>query len=228
MFIPSQQIINKRDAVLRLANQLGVDGVIKAYPKKASASQLTHKIALEAIKLDLTSETVAFLEANCNIPFAKDNRSSSEYGLSLIYGWFIEDIIVKWLEDNRFTVNKIGADSQRVFLKARNITTDLDIEVTNTITGKTEKFDIYNDSRDYWVKNDKMDVRENKWNALVNHSAAMLCISSAGFAIIDTTMPHKMAQNPLWGGKMAATIQGVKKHLKTPQEALQSLSDRLS
>jgi hypothetical protein len=227
MLISSQQLINKRDAVVRLASELGVHGVISSYPKKAAQNQLTYKMAMEAIKLDISNETIVIIEENCNIPFAKDGRSSLEYGLSLIFGWFIEDIIVKWLEDNELIVNKIGSDANRVFLKARNITTDLDIEVLNPLTGKSEKFDIYNDSRDYWVKNNKMDVRENKWNALVREQAAMLCISSAGFAIIDTTMPYEMAQNPLWGGKTAASIQGVKNHLKSPQEALQSLLGRL-
>jgi hypothetical protein len=228
MITITKQLTSKRDAVLALANQLSVSGVIAAYPREAFNGRLTYKMALEAVNLEVSEETVSILEANCNIPFAKDGRSSAEYGLSLIYGWLIEDIIVKWLSDNNLTVNKIGADSQRQFLKAKSITTDLDIEVINPATGKSEKFDIYNDSRDYWVKNNKMDIRENKWNALVKHSAAMLCISSAGFAIIDTTSSHTMAQNPLWGGKMAATIQGVKDSLKTPQEALQSLLDRLS
>jgi hypothetical protein len=228
MINPTQQLINKRDAVILLASQLGVKGVISSYPKTGKTNQLTYKMAIEAINLTVSKETIDFLEAHCNIPFAKDGRSSAEYGLSLIYGWFIEDIIVKWLKDNGLTVNKIGSDCNREFLKAGNITTDLDIEVINPKTGKSEKFDIYNDSRDYWVKNNKMDVRENKWNALIRDSAAMLCISSSGFAIIDSKMPHTMAQNPLWGGKMSATILGVKDMLKSPQEALQSLIQRVS
>lgn len=203
----------KTEAVKTLAESLKVNGVIDSYPH-TNDNGLTRKIALEAITLNLSPSTETLLSNAGNISYVKDNRSATAYILDLIYGWFVEDIIIAHLKEEGIEVKLVGADAKRQFLKSGSISSDLDIEVTYP-NGNTERFDIYFDSNGYWAKYNKIDIRESKWKTLVKHNAAMICISNEGVAIIDTnTEGVVIAPNNAWGGKPSATITNIKHKLQ--------------
>lgn len=223
----TEKIVNKNKAVKQLAKTLNVSGVINSYPKETFNGRLNYQIAKEAATLNFTPETIKILSEVGNISFTKDARTAAAYAYDLIIGWFVEDIIIAYLENQGFTVIKIGADADRRFLKQGSIKSDLDIEIFNPKTGEKERFDIYFDSNGYWAKYDKIDIRESKWNTLVKNNAAMICLSNEGIAIIDINTEHTIAPNPLWGNKNSATIKGIKHMLNHAQNLTQALTERL-
>lgn len=221
----SDKIIRKAEAINTLAASLGVTGVIANYPKEEWSGRLNYSIAKQAATLMLTQKTLNILSEVGNIGFNRDSRKAYEYALDLIYGWMVEDIIIAYLTDNGFSVNKVGADHERRFLKQGAITSDLDIEIITA--SKSVKYDVYFDSNGYWAKYDKIDIRESKWNTLVKNDAAMICVSLEGVAIIDTNTDHTIAPNGAWGGKNAATVKGIKSQLKHAHSLVQSLTDHI-
>lgn len=220
------KIINKRNAVKTLAETLNVKGVISSYPKEAFNGRLNYQIALESATLNFTDDTVDILSTVGNISFNRDSRKAAHYALDLVYGWQVEDIIAKHLHTNGLTVNFIGADRERKFLKSGAITSDLDLRVANKDI--TADFDVFFDANNYWAKNDKIDIRKSKWNTLLKQNAAMICVSNAGFAIIDTNNTHTITANPLWGGKESATITGIKNQLQPLELLADTLKQRLT
>ena len=122
-----------------------------------------------------------------------------------------EDAVIEYLLQNGFDVEKMGADSERVFLKSSKITTDIDVNITYGEDSKM--FDIYFDSQGYWAKYDKIDIRESKWKSISRDGTSIICVSNQGFAIIDSDSKHSFGPNPLWGGKNCATIIGIKSQL---------------
>jgi hypothetical protein len=136
-----------------------------------------------------------------------------------------EDAVIEYLLQNNFQVEKMGADSERVFLKSSKITTDIDIKVT--YKGKSQIFDIYFDSQGYWAKYDKIDIRESKWKSISKDGSSVICASNQGFAIIDSDSKHSFGPNPLWGGKNCATINGIKSQLVEKDEFVELLKSKI-
>ena len=217
--------IRKSEAVKQLAASLGISGIIASYPKEEWTGRLNYSVALQASTLMFTQETLDILSEVGNIGFNRDNRKAADYALDLIYGWMVEDIIIAYLTQKGFTVNKTGVDFERRFLKSGAIKSDLDIEIIKS--GKSVQYDVYFDSNGYWAKYDKVDIRESKWNTLVKNNAAMICVSLEGVAIIDTNTDHTIAPNGAWGGKNSATIKGIKGQLKHAHSLAQSLTEHI-
>ena len=213
MKIENQKLIDKRDSLIRLAEKVGVDyeTIPFMYPRGSFDRMLTYQVALEAFKLDMSPEHQERLNDICNIPFNRDNRSAAEYAIDLIYGWFAEDIIIEFLLSNGFDVIRTGIDREREFLSSGRIKSDLDIMVTHKENARY--FDIYFDSSNYWDKTDKIDIRESKWNMIIKEDSSIICISNAGFGIIDAGSEYTLGPNPLWGGKNCATVKGIKSQL---------------
>lgn len=196
-----------------LAEKLGmsIDEIPFMYPDEKFSTKLTKDLATQALNLKMDKFHSSRLEQLCNIKFNRDNRTEVEYAIDLIYGWFVEDLISEYLQGKGFKVQLSGVDREREFLSSGQIKSDLDLHVSRG--GKTRYFDVYFDSQNYWEKNNKMDVRESKWNTIMKENASIICVSNAGFAIIDGDSEHTFAPNPLWGGKKCATIKGIKSQL---------------
>ena len=206
-------MISKRDSLISLCKKLGISKqeLIYAYPDEAFVNYLTKSLADQALNLNISKDYEEKLNSLCNISYNKDARTPVEYAIDLIFGWMVEDSIAAFLEQNNFEVEKMGADSERAFLQSGRITTDIDAKIS--IDGKSKTFDIYFDSQGYWEKYDKIDIRESKWKAISKDGSAVICVSNAGFAIIDCDSEHTFGPNPLWGGKKCATINGIKSKL---------------
>jgi hypothetical protein len=227
MKIENQKLIDKRDSLIRLAEKVGVDcdTIPFMYPRIPFDRTLTYEVALEALKLDMSPEHQTRLNDICNIPFNRDNRSAAEYAIDLIYGWFAEDIIIEFLLAEGFDVIRTGVDREREFLSSGRIKSDLDIMVT--YKGNARYFDIYFDSSNYWDKTDKIDIRESKWNMIIKEDSSVICVSNAGFGIIDATSKYTLGPNPLWGGKNCATVKGIKSQLTNVDKFIIELKKKI-
>lgn len=181
------------------------------YPNETFVNYLTMSLADQALYLQVSEEYSKKLESLCNISYNRDARTPVEYAIDLIFGWIVEDVVIEYLLLNGFNVEKIGADSERVFLSSGNITTDNDVRIE--YSGKSKEFDIYFDSQGYWTKYDKIDIRESKWKSITKDGISIICVSNQGFAIIDSDSEYSFGPNPLWGGKNCATIKGIKSQL---------------
>ena len=195
------------------------------YPNEAFVNYLTKALAEQALALDISEEYSRRLESLCNITYNRDARTPVEYAIDLIYGWMIEDALIEYLLQNNFEVEKMGADSERVFLKSGKITTDIDVNIT--CGGMSKMFDIYFDSQGYWTKYDKIDIRESKWKSVSKDGISIICVSNQGFAIIDSDSKHSFGPNPLWGGKNCATINGIKSQLVEKDQFIGLLKSKI-
>lgn len=218
----------KRDSLYQLARTLGVDldAIPYNYPNEPFTDHLTQKVANQALDFEMDTEVYNRLSELCNMTYNRDIRSAGDYGVDLIYGWLAEDIVVEYLKSNDFEVEMQGVDSQRYFLSSGQIKSDIDLLISKD--GRSRNYDVYFDSQGYWNKTDRLDLRESKWNELTKSGAGVLCISNYGFAVVDATSNYTMRPNPLWGGKMCATIEGIKVLLVSkddfPQVLLESMT----
>ena len=227
MKIENKKLIDKRDSVIRLAEKVGVDAntIPFLYPRGKFDRKLTYDVAKGALELDMSKEHQKRLDEICNIPFNKDNRTATEYAIDLIYGWFVEDIFADFLQMNRFDIVKTGIDREREFLSSGRIKSDLDMLIT--FNSRSRYFDIYFDSSDYWQKTNKIDIRESKWNTILKEDSSIICVSNAGFGIIDAESDYTLGPNSLWGGKTCATVLGIKDKLLSVDDFIVELKNRL-
>ena len=209
----NEKLLNKKNSLLVLSTKLGqhVDDIPFMYPDEVFTNYLTRNLAKQALNLKVDDFTKLRLHSVCNIPFNKDGRTAEEYAIDLIYGWFVEDLMLEFLLGKGFKVTKTGADKDRDFLPAGKIKTDMDLEIT--YNGNTKSYDIYFDSQGYWNKTDRIDFRESKWKALEKHNAGVICVSNFGFALLDTNCEYTFGPNGAWGGKNCATVKGIKDKL---------------
>lgn len=218
----------KRDSLYQLSRTLGVDldAIPYNYPNEPFTDHLTQKVANQALDFEMDESVYDRLSELCNMTYNRDIRSAGDYGVDLIYGWLSEDIVIEFLLNNDFTVDKQGVDSERHFLQSNAIKSDIDILISKD--GKSRNYDVYFDSQGYWNKTDRLDLRESKWKELTKTGAGVLCISNYGFAIVDATSDYSMRPNPLWGGKVCATVEGIKDLLVDEQQFLKVLLEDLT
>ncbi len=218
----------KRDSLYQLARTLEVDldAIPYNYPNEPFTDHLTQKVANQALDFEMDTEVYNQLSELCNMTYNRDIRSAGDYGVDLIYGWLAEDIIIDFLRSKDFQVEMQGVDSQRYFLAMGEIKSDIDLSITKG--SNTRNYDVYFDSQGYWNKTDRLDLRESKWNELSKTGAGVLCISNYGFAVVDSTSNYTMRPNPLWGGKMCATVEGIKTLLVDKDAFLEVLLESLT
>lgn len=224
----NNKLIAKRDSLISICEKLGIpsEEIPFMYPDIPFSNFLTRELATQAMNLDVSKKNSKRLDELCNIPFNRDNRTATEYAIDLIYGWFIEDIVIEYLLQNKLDVVKTGADREREFLSSGRIKSDLDVLVA--YKGKSRYFDIYFDSGNYWQKTDKIDIRESKWKTIVNENSSIICVSNAGFAIIDGDSEFTIGPNSLWGGKNAATVKGIKDKLVDIETFTKNLKNKIA
>ena len=90
-----------------------------------------------------------------------DRRSPLDYGLDLLYGWIIEDIIEKLLINKGFDVFISSADADREFLPSKLIKASSDFHISKK-TVKRE-VEILVDWKETWSRYNHLDLRDNKY-----------------------------------------------------------------
>jgi hypothetical protein len=225
--IVNDKLRAKRDSLFLLSEKLGihVDEIPFMYPDQVFDKSLTRKLAQQALNLTVDDFHSERLDKLCDIRFNRDARTAAEYAIDLIYGWFVEDLVLEYLQLKGFKVKKQGVDKDREFLPNSKIKSDIDLEV---FVGKASRlFDVYFDSQGYWQKNNKLDIRESKWKELEKTNSSVLCISNFGFGIIDSSSEHTFGPNPLWGGKNSATIKGIKDKLTDLDQFTKNIKEKI-
>jgi hypothetical protein len=182
--------------------------ILEQYPDEEFNNRLNKKIVEETLEFKFSDETVANLNRVCDISFTKDKRTPFEYALDLIVGWLMEDTLVAFLDDNEIHAKKIGVDAGRDFLTGAQINSTADLLIDGI------ECDVYFDSQGVWETENSMDVRETKWNYLKSNGGAIICISEAGFAIVETSKENpNVWENHRWGFKRAVSINDMRDRL---------------
>ena len=119
---------------------------------------------------------------NSDLATHRDVRSSVEYATELITGWIVEDAFVKWLGGLGLECELKGNDSSRELLtSASMISTKPDIHLT-----RSNRFiELIADYHDYWHKNRRCHLRNDKYRNLVEEQAVLIGISQHGIHLID-------------------------------------------
>jgi len=158
-----------------------------------------------------------------------DRRSPLDYGLDLVYGWIIEDIIEKLLSNSGFDVVVSSADANREFLTSSMIKSSSDFLVSKN--GQRREIEILVDWKETWFKYNHLDLRDNKYLNLKNNNAILLGVSpqSNNFLLIDLSKPNlPFRENFIKAyNKNGFSIMDVQKYLIDFNEAILRLDKLL-
>ena len=159
-----------------------------------------------------------------------DRRSPLDYGLDLLYGWIIEDIIEKLLFNNGFDVFISSADADREFLPSKLIKANSDFHISKK--GVEREVEILVDWKETWSKYNHLDLRDNKYLNLKKNNAILFGVApqSNNFLIIDLSKPNlPFKENFIKAyGKKGFSIMDVKKYLMNFDEVILKLNKLLN
>jgi len=202
----------KRNAVYQALDMFNieVEQILFEYPDGKFDKITTRKLVNEAMSMNISKTHEDRLNELCSSQFSKESRTPVEYALNLIYGWLIEDCIYLWLVQHGYNVEKTGADKDREFLSGRKISAGEDLSIEEKPT------DIFCDMDGYWSKNNTMDIRMSKYNKLKSDGLIIGVSPKNGqVTVIDlkNETDIEIRNNPLWGGREVATLNGVSSKL---------------
>lgn len=105
----------------------------------------------------------------------RDGRSPMEYARDLVSSWIFEDYMVQKFNGLGYNLHLSGKDKERVILSHSKVGSDSDVifEYDNYKLN----IEIMNDYSNYWERNKTLDLRDNKFNKLLQTSSVLLAIS---------------------------------------------------
>lgn len=178
----------KIDACLKAVNMLGVSvkKIVKKYRSQIMPdSSISREDLFEGIMdKNPTRDHFDYVTNKCNLVHHMDSRTAFEYGVDLILGWIIEDAAILALSQNGQVAVLSGEDRYREFLNPRKISTQPDIRLS--IKGRDRYIEIFADWKGTWGKQNHADLRDNKYNKLLQENAILFGISpidQTGFVI---------------------------------------------
>ena len=182
----------------------------------------------QVIKGTLTDDSKTFLNDIGNVDaHQNDNRNYVEYCIDLILGWLNEDAILNSILKQNIPASLFGVDANREFLKLKEIDGSPDIKI-----GYDDNFrlmDVFADWSNYWTKNGKADLRDNKYKRLEQDKSLLLGLSplsQTAFLIDVSSESYGFEHNPnIWayGGKPGYTTSEIIKHMNPLQDVLKNL-----
>ena len=114
----------------------------------------------------------------------RDTRSPMEYARDLVSSWIFEDYLVHEFNTLGYNLYLSGKDKERVILPENKVGSDNDVifEYDNFEL----KVEIMNDYSNYWQRSNTLDLRDNKFNKLLQTDSVLLAISlkSRTYAVI--------------------------------------------
>tara|TARA_B000000565_G_scaffold124849_1_gene94232 strand:- start:2181 stop:2894 length:714 start_codon:yes stop_codon:yes gene_type:complete len=169
---------------------------------------------ISLMRLNPSIELKRYLDSKTNLSHFKDKRSNIEYAIDLVLGWLSEDIIISYLREKNIKCDLNGRDKYREFLSPKYISAQPDIQIKTNERYRT--LEIMNDWNDYWIRSDKLDLRDNKFLKLSNEKSLLLGIapmSSKGiFLDFSEKLDFVERYNPAYG-KKSYTLNGIKNKL---------------
>lgn len=183
---------------------------------------------ISLMRLNPSTELIRYLDSKTNLSHFKDKRSNIEYAIDLVLGWLSEDIIISHLREKNLQCDLNGRDKYRDFLSAKDISTQPDIKVK--INDQYRTLEIMNDWNDYWIRFDKLDLRDNKFLRLSNEKSLFLGIapmSSKGiFLDFSEKLDFVRRYNPAYG-KKSYTLKKIKNKLVDLVKCISNLEDHI-
>lgn len=139
----------------------------------------------------------------------RDGRSPMEYARDLVSSWIFEDYIVQKFNSLGYSLYLSGKDKERVILSHSKIGSDSDVifEYNNNKLN----IEIMNDYSNYWPRYNTLDLRDNKFNKLLQTNSVLLAVSliNKTYSIIpiNEELQYKyIPSHPPYGGKSAYQI----------------------
>ena len=208
----------KIESLKKNFNILGIDAnkILDKYKntffENTSLSKKESFISL--MRLNPSISLKEYLDSKTNLSHFKDKRSNIEYAIDLVLGWLSEDTIISHLREKNITCDLNGRDRYREFLSPEFISAQPDIKIKTNERYRT--LEIMNDWNDYWIRSDKLDLRDNKFLKLSNEQSLFLGIapmSSKGiFLDFSKKLDFIERYNPAYG-KKSYTLNGIKNKL---------------
>jgi hypothetical protein len=139
----------------------------------------------------------------------KDNRTLMEYGQDLVASWIFEDYFLDEMQNASFSIGLSGADRNRKILSNTRTSSASDY-IVSAPNGFCIKIELVNDYTGFWYKNQKLHLRDNKYNQLARQKSLLLAIALSTdirqFALFDFRydIPAKYIESHYpYGGKPA-------------------------
>lgn len=135
---------------------------------------------------EITNEDEEYVKSLLETAYhRRDNRSSLEYACDLMIGWVLEDCIVELLNMEGYETILNSADRDRKILTKPKADSDLKIMVD----GEEILIELVNDFKGYWKRNNKVDLRDNKYANLKDENSLLLGIDYkySEFFILDVS-----------------------------------------
>ena len=139
-----------------------------------------------------------------------DQRDPFEYAQDLVANWLFEDWLVFGLRKNRTTIILNGADRKREILPNEKVGGHSDTVVV--IGGQRRGMEITTNFTGYWKREMKVDLRDNKYNNLVDHGCLLCGIDMLNkeFFILDmgskSVKATYEAEHAAWGRKPCYSV----------------------
>lgn len=149
----------------------------------------------------------------------RDRRSAERYAQDLVASWVLEDYVISMITDNDLKLKLSGADKNRKILPNTSVRSDSDYIAL--YKGEEVNIELACDYSNYWKIKKKIDLRDKKYQKLVDSQSLLLGISilSKNFFIADFRKPIKaqyISCHSPFGGKPAYSIDfkeaGIKFH----------------
>ena len=140
----------------------------------------------------------------------RDKRTPFQYAMDLAASWVMEDYVINQLRNNGLEIKKAGEDKDRKMLSDKKISSNSDCTVS--YGNKSRKLELVNDYKGYWMKNKKIDLRDDKYKNLKNDKSLLLGISTKAekkYVLLDFGKDVEAKYIPShfpYGGKPAWSI----------------------
>ncbi|MBR2908898.1 MAG: hypothetical protein IKC11_00945 [Clostridia bacterium] len=105
----------------------------------------------------------------------RDGRSPMEYARDLVSSWIFEDYMVQKFHSLGYNLYLSGKDKERVILPNSKVGSDSD--VIFKYDNHELNIEIMNDYSNYWERYNTLDLRDNKFDKLLQTNSVLLAVS---------------------------------------------------
>ena len=232
MHIISESYSKKIDSCLNAITYFGSDlkTTLEKYKSQNFVDSNIHKRDLfySIFKKKLSESQLDFINAKCqSLKHFMDKRMPHEYAIDLALGWIFEDCILNFLNQRGVKSFLSGNDRYREFLTAKKISTQPDIVFISS-NENIISLEIFCDWKDTWFSQNHADLRDNKFNRLVEKNSYLLGVSpsqSLGFLMNVKEQKDSFEFKKIYGygGKFGFTHKNIKSELRPLEEIAMKL-----
>jgi hypothetical protein len=216
---------------------LGEGDILQAYEVEFFCDGFPKiKAFKEVFAGELSSELVNYLRErlrSSGLCHHRDARNPCEYGVDLVRGWIYEDAVARGLGLCGMRAEAVGKDRQREFLNGCKVGSDADFMVH--CGGSCRMVEAVSDYTGYWSRNDRVDLRDFKYDKIMKQGGLLLGLSLAtldGFVLCPLTnrdvQVRRVPRHRPYGDKPAVSVLGISEITKPVSELFRSLTDLIA